>query len=92
MQACPSALRVAAGDEAREAGPRDSLLMSVLPDGERVRSLREERGWTQDGLAGRAVIDVQTLRRIERGGRVRRRSLLRVAQALGLELEALQRS
>ncbi|HBP22418.1 MAG TPA: hypothetical protein DEA08_32145, partial [Planctomycetes bacterium] len=66
--------------------------MSVLPDGERVRSLREERGWTQDGLAGRAVIDVQTLRRIERGGRVRRRSLLRVAQALGLELEALQRS
>ena len=64
--------------------------MSEAPDGERVRSLREQRGWTQDGLAARAVIDVQTLRRIERGGRVRRRSLLRVAQALGLTIEELQ--
>lgn len=65
--------------------------MSEHPNGERVRSLREARGWTQDGLAGRAVIDVQTLRRIERSGPVRRRSLLRVAQALGLSIDELQR-
>lgn len=62
----------------------------ISPDGPRVRSLREERGWSQEGLADRALVDVQTLRRIERGERVRRISLLHVAKALGRTIDQLQ--
>jgi formylglycine-generating enzyme required for sulfatase activity/transcriptional regulator with XRE-family HTH domain len=62
----------------------------ISPDGPRVRSLREERGWNQEGLADRALVDVQTLRRIERGERVRRISLLHVAKVLGQTIDQLQ--
>ncbi len=64
-------------------------MAGVRPNGELVRGLREQRGWSQEALAQRAVVDVQTLRRIERGGPVRRASLLKVAAALELTIGEL---
>lgn len=62
----------------------------MRPNGGLVRSLREQKGWTQEGLADKALVDVQTLRRIERGERVRRQSLVNVAKALVLSIAQLE--
>lgn len=66
------------------------MAAALRPNGGLVRSLREDKGWSQEGLAERALVDVQTLRRIERGERVRRVSLLHVAKALGMAVAQLE--
>jgi transcriptional regulator with XRE-family HTH domain len=49
----------------------------------RVRSLRQDRGWSQEELATRAGLGVATVARMERSGRGQVASLLRIASALG---------
>jgi transcriptional regulator with XRE-family HTH domain len=57
----------------------------------RVRELRYAKGWGPEELAKRAKISRDTLYHIERGGthKPQRRTLQRIAQALGVSLEAL---
>lgn len=52
--------------------------------GERIRALREQRGWIQRDLAETADLPVRTIGRIERGEvDVRISTLEKVARALG---------
>ena len=48
----------------------------------RARALRLARGWTQEELADRAGVAVDTLRRFERTGRVALERLLMIAKVL----------
>lgn len=50
--------------------------------GARIRALRKDRGWTQDELAQRAGIAVQTISRAERGGALSIANIKRVGVAL----------
>lgn len=50
--------------------------------GARIRALRKKRGWTQDELAQRAGIAVQTISRAERGGALSIANIKRVGGAL----------
>ena len=49
-----------------------------------VRSLRIERGWTQEELASRAGLSTRTVQRIERGGRANLASLQALTAAFGM--------
>ncbi|MEW6546408.1 MAG: helix-turn-helix transcriptional regulator [Bacillota bacterium] len=55
-----------------------------------VRYLREKRAWTQEQLAEIAKIGVRTVQRIEKGEAVSFASVKAVAEALGVDLEALR--
>jgi uncharacterized protein YjbI with pentapeptide repeats/transcriptional regulator with XRE-family HTH domain len=58
--------------------------------GQRLVELREERGWTQEELAGESGVSVETIRRIETNRtRPLSRNLKDLAQALGIELTEL---
>jgi diguanylate cyclase (GGDEF)-like protein len=57
----------------------------VQPNGTRVRDLRQERGWTQEELAGRAGYSKRTIENIEAGKRTRPKTLAEVAQVLRVE-------
>ena len=58
--------------------------------GERIRALREARGWFQRDLAKAAKLPVRTIGRIERGDvDVRLSTLDRIAKALGESLKNL---
>jgi transcriptional regulator with XRE-family HTH domain len=58
--------------------------------GERIRALREARGWFQRDLAKAAKLPVRTIGRIERGDvDVRLSTLDRIAKALGESLKKL---
>ena len=70
--------------------PRVGRAAAVRPNGELVRHLRQDKGWSQEGLADKALVDVQTLRRIERGERVRRTSLLKLAKSLSVPIDRLE--
>jgi transcriptional regulator with XRE-family HTH domain len=48
----------------------------------RVKTLRLERGWTQEELAERAAITLATYRRFERTGRISLERLLKLAVVL----------
>ncbi|HET7228879.1 MAG TPA: helix-turn-helix transcriptional regulator [Longimicrobium sp.] len=50
---------------------------------ERARALRLERGWSQAELARRAGINVETLRRFERTGKIALERLVMLAVVLG---------
>ena len=57
---------------------------------ERLRSLRQERGYTQEALAEQAGVSVDAVTRIESGKRSPRLDTLeRLAQALAVDLETL---
>lgn len=49
----------------------------------RLRSLRDARGWTQQELADRSGLGVATVARLERSGRGQLATLIRIAAALG---------
>ncbi len=66
------------------------MAQGVRANGGLVRDLRQDRGWSQESLADKALVDVQTLRRIERGERVRRASLVNVAKALACPIGQLE--
>ncbi|WP_405428974.1 helix-turn-helix domain-containing protein [Micromonospora sp. NBC_00617] len=57
----------------------------------RLRTLRTERGLTQEQLAGRAQVAVSTLRKIESGRVIEPGyfTMLSLANALGIELREL---
>jgi len=59
--------------------------------GDRIRSLREFRGLTQEELAGRAGVHVDTIRKLEQGQRQSSRinTLRALARALDVQLERL---
>lgn len=58
--------------------------------GPRLRAARQERGWTLEGLAGRAGLSVSTLSRLESGKRqASLELLLPVTQQLGIRIDDL---
>lgn len=58
--------------------------------GQRIRALREARGWSQEHLAGEASIHVTYLSGVERGKRnVSIDNIARIAQALRVPIAAL---
>ena len=60
--------------------------------GARIRALRQQRGWTQEELGGRADLDFTTIGGAERGEKsLSLKSLARVADALGVDLAWLVR-
>jgi transcriptional regulator with XRE-family HTH domain len=58
---------------------------------ERVRTAREQRGWTQEQLAVHAEVSRSTIQNLENGRRQpHRSSIRRIAEALGIAVEALR--
>ncbi|MCA9049460.1 MAG: helix-turn-helix domain-containing protein, partial [Planctomycetaceae bacterium] len=57
---------------------------SVEPDAQKVRRLRQERGWSQLMLAERADVSLKTVENAEAGRNIRPHSLAQIAGALGL--------
>jgi transcriptional regulator with XRE-family HTH domain len=57
----------------------------VVMNGERIQSLREERGLSKRGLAAAASVSETTARRVEREEPVYFRTGRAVAEALGVE-------
>jgi transcriptional regulator with XRE-family HTH domain len=62
---------------------------AILPDGQRVKALRAERGWTQEELAGKVGCAKKTIENIEAGRPVLPRTLRELAQALGVAFHEL---
>jgi len=70
---------------AKKAGPEAQLQL-----GERVRRLREARGWSQEGFAHEGGLGRSFAGAIERGEKdVRLSTLLKLARALGVSLSQL---
>jgi transcriptional regulator with XRE-family HTH domain len=65
---------------------------SVRPDGDTIRRRRQGRFWSQEKLADEAGLRKRTIERAEAGKRLQRRTLHAIAQALGVQPEALVRS
>lgn len=65
--------------------------MSTLIDGQRLRTLRQARGWNQAALAHRAAVDPSIISRLERGlqENITVAVLVALAQALDVPVEAL---
>lgn len=59
--------------------------------GQKVRGLREAKGWTQAHLAQVSDLDERTIRRIESGAVPSLESLQALAQALGIDCAELKR-
>ena len=75
--------------DGRDAGPEERRYMSAL--GRRVRTLREQRGLTQQELAARACIAADMVSRLENGHYKSPglRTLLRVARGLQVAVHDL---
>ncbi|MFC6351061.1 helix-turn-helix transcriptional regulator [Stenotrophomonas sp. CW117] len=54
-------------------------------DANRIRSLREARGWSQEHLAAVAGLSPRTVQRLEAEGKAAHESRMAVAAALGIE-------
>jgi DNA-binding XRE family transcriptional regulator len=61
----------------------------VLPDGDKIRRIRQGNFWSQEQLADRAALRKRTIERAEAGERLQRGTLHAIAQALSLSPEAL---
>jgi transcriptional regulator with XRE-family HTH domain len=61
----------------------------MVPNGQRVRTLREKRGWTQDELASSSGTTERTVQRIEANRSVSIDSLRLLASALNVEFSDL---
>jgi transcriptional regulator with XRE-family HTH domain len=59
--------------------------------GQRIREIREARGWLQKELAYRAGVSTVLISRIERGGSIRVESLELIAAALDCDVEIVRR-
>ena len=57
--------------------------MYAVMDGERIEAMRQERGLSRRGFAEQAGIGVKTVARVERGERVRKATVWKVASAFG---------
>ena len=72
-------------EAAKKAGPEAQLQL-----GERVRRLREARGWSQESFAHEGGLGRSFAGAIERGEKdVRLSTLLKVARTLGVSLSQL---
>ncbi len=76
------------------AGTSDSIVADMLEYGpmlgDRVRALRESKGWTQTELAGRAGVSRQLVGALEAGRNLPRvDSALALADALGMQVASL---
>ncbi len=58
--------------------------MYGVMDGEKIEALRQERGLSRRQLAQAGGISMSTLRSVERGHRVRRKTGWQVARVLGV--------
>jgi transcriptional regulator with XRE-family HTH domain len=58
----------------------------LVPDGNKIRDVRKEKGWNQEKLASKAGVNLRTLQRAESGNRVRPQYLGYIAEALGLKI------
>jgi transcriptional regulator with XRE-family HTH domain len=65
--------------------------MDVQIDGNRIRSEREKRAWSQEHLAGAAGIGVRTIQRIEATGVASYESARAVSAALDIPVAELRR-
>lgn len=54
-------------------------------DGEKIKSLRRLKAWTQEELAKRAGLNLRTVQNAEHGGPILLDSLGRIAEALGVQ-------
>ncbi len=61
----------------------------VLPNGEKLRRLRQGKFWSQEKLADVARLRKRTIERAEAGDRLQRSTLYAIAQALGFPPEEL---
>jgi transcriptional regulator with XRE-family HTH domain len=61
----------------------------ILDVGRRIGELRRDRGWTQEKAAERMKLEVRDLQRIEAGVNVTLRTLVRLANALGVRTRSL---
>lgn len=58
--------------------------------GQRIRELREEKGWSQEKLAEQADLDRTYIGRIERGEKnIGLENLVKIARALGVRAREL---
>lgn len=62
----------------------------AMTPGQRIKAERQRQGLTQDDLMRRAGVSLSTLQSIERDKYVRRKSLRLVAEALGIDIAALE--
>jgi len=62
-------------------------LNTVQPNGQRVKELRQDHGWTQEDLGEKAGYSKRTIENIEASRPVRPGTLAEVAEALGVKLE-----
>lgn len=68
----------------------ENIGSTPLSVGERVRSLRGERGLSQERLARAADVSTSTIRRLELTGELpHTTTLIAVARALGVSVDAL---
>jgi transcriptional regulator with XRE-family HTH domain len=66
--------------------------MYAVMDGEKIEAMRQERGPSRQELAQAAGISMSTLRSVERGHRVRRKTGWKVARVFGVPLiESIER-
>ncbi|MGO8998923.1 MAG: helix-turn-helix domain-containing protein [Polyangiaceae bacterium] len=66
---------------------RPDVIISAV--GSRIAELRRGRGWTQQELADRLGMEVQSLQRIERGENLTLRSLVKIGGVLGATTRSL---
>ena len=59
----------------------------VQPAWERVLGLRNRKGWTQEKLAEKSRVSVRTIQNIERGKPTQFGTILKLAQALGVQAQ-----
>ncbi len=64
-------------------------LNTIQPNGERVKELRRDRGWTEEELGDKAGYSKRTIETIEASRPVRPGTLLDVAETLGVKLEQI---
>jgi transcriptional regulator with XRE-family HTH domain len=62
---------------------------ALLPDGNRIRTLRLERGWPQEQLANIADLSPRTIQRVEAGGNASYETLRSIACAFEVEAKEL---
>src|SRR5947207_3479484 len=64
---------------------------SVVPDGAALRRARETKDWSQEALVASSdgAFGIETLRRAERGKRISREKLEKIAEALGVDVASI---
>jgi translation initiation factor IF-1 len=63
------------------------LEITAQPDGEKIKSLRRAKKWTQEELSERVAFNKRTIENAEAGKRIKETYLERIAQALGVSLK-----